>query len=62
MMKSRGILRLTDSLGHILLPEDIRRELGIHENDLVEFLLQGDQIILKKCDSSIPCTKSADVS
>ena len=58
-MKSTGIVRRIDELGRIVIPIEIRRNLGLAERDSVEFLTEGDRIVLRKyqdaclfCDSS----------
>lgn len=58
-MKSTGIVRKVDELGRIVLPIELRRNLGIAEKDSLEIYLDGNNIILKKhhpacifCDES----------
>lgn len=58
-MKSTGIVRKIDELGRIVIPIEIRRNLGLAERDSVELFMEGDRIILQKyqdtclfCDSS----------
>ena len=58
-MKSTGIVRRIDELGRIVMPIEIRRNLGLAERDSVELFTEGDRIILQKyqdtclfCDSS----------
>jgi transcriptional pleiotropic regulator of transition state genes len=58
-MKSTGIVRKIDELGRIVIPIEIRRNLGLAERDSVELFTEGDRIILQKyqdtclfCDSS----------
>lgn len=47
-MKSTGIVRKLDELGRIVLPIEMRRNLGIAEKDALEIFAEGDKIILKK--------------
>ena len=48
-MKSTGIVRSLDAVGRIVLPMEIRKQLGITErNDALEIYTEGDKIILKK--------------
>ena len=47
-MKKTGMTRPIDSLGRVVIPMEIRENLGIETKDLLEISLQGDQIILKK--------------
>lgn len=51
-MKTTGIVRPVDGLGRIVLPIELRRNLDIQERDLVEILLEGDRIILRKHESA----------
>ena len=51
-MKTTGIVRPVDGLGRIVLPIELRRNLDIHERDLVEIFLEGDRIILRKNDTA----------
>lgn len=48
-MKSTGIVRPLDSVGRIVLPMEIRKQLNILSNkDSLEIFTDGDKIILKK--------------
>lgn len=47
-MKSTGIIRKVDDLGRIVLPVELRRNLGIEEKDPLEIFVDRDQIILRK--------------
>ena len=47
-MKSTGVVRKVDELGRIVLPAEIRQNLGIEVKDPLEFFVEGEQIILKK--------------
>lgn len=47
-MKGTGIIRRVDDLGRIVIPKDLRRNLGIEENTPMEFFPNGDYICLKK--------------
>ena len=47
-MKSTGMVRSVDELGRIVLPIELRRNLGINEKDSLEIYGNGNQIILKK--------------
>ena len=51
-MKSTGIIRKVDELGRIVLPIRMRRILDIAERDEVELYLDGDKIVLCKCEAS----------
>lgn len=48
-MKSTGIVRPLDSVGRIVLPMEIRKQLNIVSNkDSLEIFTDGDKIVLKK--------------
>ncbi|MBC7338947.1 MAG: AbrB/MazE/SpoVT family DNA-binding domain-containing protein [Firmicutes bacterium] len=47
-MKEPGIVRRTDRLGRIVLPTELRKMMGIHENSSLEFFVEDDKIILKR--------------
>lgn len=61
-MKSTGIVRKVDELGRIVLPIELRRNLGLTEKDPVEIYIEGDQIILKKYKPIMSCAVTGDVS
>lgn len=52
MVKSTGIIRKVDELGRIVIPMELRTKLGIAEKDALEIFVDGNSIILKKCNSS----------
>ena len=47
-MKATDIIRRVDDLGRIVIPKEIRRNLGIHEGDPLEIFLHEDCICFKK--------------
>ncbi len=47
-MKSTGVIRRIDELGRIVIPKEIRRNLGIRDGENVEIYTENDSIILKK--------------
>lgn len=47
-MKSTGITRKIDELGRIVIPKEIRRNLGIRDGESLEIFTDEDSIILKK--------------
>lgn len=51
-MKSTGVIRKLDVLGRIVIPIEIRRNLGIDVKDSLEIFVDSDQILLKKYESS----------
>ena len=51
-MKSTGIIRQLDSLGRIVLPIELRRSLDINSKDLLEIMVDGNSVVLRKFDSN----------
>lgn len=47
-MKSTGIVRRVDELGRVVLPIELRNNLGINEKDPLEIYVDGSSIVLKK--------------
>ena len=47
-MKTTGIVRRVDDLGRVVIPKEIRRNLGIREGDPLEIFLHEDCICFKK--------------
>lgn len=47
-LKSTGVVRRIDELGRIVIPKEIRRNLGIKDGENVEIFTEEDYIILKK--------------
>lgn len=47
-MKSTGITRKIDELGRVVIPKEIRRNLGIRDGESLEIFTDEDSIILKK--------------
>lgn len=61
-MKSTGAVRAVDELGRIVIPIRTRRDLGINENDQIEILVDGEEVILQKYkDKCIFCKGEKDV-
>ena len=50
-MKSTGITRRIDDLGRIVIPKEIRKNLKIKENEILEIFIYNEEIILKKYSS-----------
>ena len=50
-MKSTGITRRIDDLGRIVIPKEIRRNLKIKNNEILEIFIENENIILKKFSS-----------
>lgn len=47
-MKSTGVIRRIDELGRIVVPKEIRRNLGMRDGENIEIFTNEDSIILKK--------------
>ena len=66
-MKTTGVIRQLDSLGRIVLPIELRRTLDIKTKDMLEILVEGNSVILRKyepnchfCGSSSGLTSYRD--
>ena len=66
-MKTTGVFRQLDSLGRIVLPIELRRSLNINTKDLLEILVEGNTVTLRKyepnchfCGSSAGLTSYRD--
>ena len=61
-MKSTGITRAVDDLGRIVIPKELRRNLGISEGTPLEIYTDADRIVLKRYISGcLFCGKTEDV-
>lgn len=61
-MKSTGIVRKVDELGRVVIPIELRRNLGIDVRDALEIFVDGEHIVLKKYSPScIFCEQAKDV-
>lgn len=47
-MKTTGVIRRIDELGRIVIPKEIRRNLGIRDGENIEIFTDENSIILKK--------------
>jgi len=47
-MTATGITRRIDDLGRIVLPSEIRNNMGIKATDMIEFFVEGRQVIMQK--------------
>lgn len=55
-----GIIRRIDDLGRIVIPKEIRRNLGIREGDPLEIGVSDDAIVLTKYNVADECTPALD--
>lgn len=61
-MKSTGMVRKVDELGRVVIPKELRRTLGIDNQDPLEIFIDGDKVILKKYKPNMACTVTGEVS
>lgn len=47
-MKATGIIRRIDDLGRVVIPKEIRRNLGIHEGDPLEIFIENNCVCFNK--------------
>ena len=61
-MKSTGMLRAVDKMGRVVIPKEIRKQLGVKNDvDSFEIYMEGDKVILKKYQPTcIFCDNLAD--
>ena len=61
-MKATGIVRPVDPLGRVVIPVELRRNLGIKTDDSLEVFVDGEYIMLKKYEPAcIFCGSVNDV-
>ena len=61
-MKATGIVRPVDPLGRVVIPIELRRNLGINTDDSLEVFVDGQFIMLKKYEPAcIFCGSSKDI-
>lgn len=60
-MKSTGITRALDGLGRIVIPSELRRTLGLKENDPMEIFTEDDRIIIRKYRNKNECIVTGEV-
>ncbi|BFH14538.1 AbrB family transcriptional regulator [Paenibacillus dendritiformis] len=61
-MKATGIVRRVDELGRIVIPKELRRTMGIGEQEPMEIYTDGDRIVLKRYFSGCSLCGSAEGS
>ncbi len=59
-MKSTGIVRKVDELGRVVLPIELRRNMGIKIKDSLEIFVEDNMIFLKKYEPADIFTGSMD--
>jgi len=61
-MKSTGMVRKIDPLGRLVIPIEVRRVLGLKENEPVEMFVSGKQVIVQKYEAScITCGSTENI-
>ena len=61
-MKRTGVTRPVDQLGRIVIPSELRRILGLDNGTVVEFLVDGNQLIVQKyATRCVMCGNDEDV-
>ncbi|HHW41016.1 MAG TPA: AbrB/MazE/SpoVT family DNA-binding domain-containing protein [Syntrophomonadaceae bacterium] len=61
-MKSIGVVRKVDELGRVVIPIEVRRNLGIAEKDPLEIYVDSEKIILKKYEPTcVFCGEAGDI-
>lgn len=51
-MKATGIVRRVDDLGRIVIPKEIRRQLGVSEGTPMELFVKDGKVIFQKYNTS----------
>lgn len=51
-MKATGIIRRMDDLGRVIIPKEIRRNMGIREGDPLEIFVHEGCVCFKKYDTN----------
>jgi len=51
-----------DELGRVVIPIELRRNLGISEKDALEIYVDDDKIVLKKYKPNMTCIITGEVS
>ncbi len=61
-MKATGIVRPVDPLGRVVIPIELRRNLGIETDDSLEVFVDGQFIMLKKYEPAcVFCGSGKDI-
>ena len=47
-MKATGVVRPVDALGRVVIPIELRRNMGIQTDDSLDIFVDGQYIMLKK--------------
>jgi transcriptional pleiotropic regulator of transition state genes len=61
-MKKTGMNRKVDDLGRVVIPAEIRKGFGIREGDHLDIAVDGDHIVLTRCEDSCTfCRSTTDL-
>ncbi len=60
-MKATGVVRRIDELGRVVVPKEIRRNLGIKAFEQLEIFIEDESIILKKYSNFTRLNKMANI-
>ncbi|MCI8590179.1 MAG: AbrB/MazE/SpoVT family DNA-binding domain-containing protein [Clostridiales bacterium] len=61
-MKATGMVKQIDEMGRIVIPREIKRNMGIEDRDHLEIFVESDKIILKKYQPGcIFCGNTEDI-
>lgn len=52
-MKATGIVRRVDDLGRVVIPKEIRRNLGIYEGEALEIYIEDGGVLFKKFETHL---------
>ena len=52
-MKATGIIRRVDDLGRVVIPKEIRRNLGIYEGEALEIYVEDGGVLFKKFETNL---------
>lgn len=52
-MKATGIIRRVDDLGRVVIPKEIRRNLGIYEGEALEIYIEDGGVLFKKFETNL---------
>lgn len=52
-MKSTGIIRRVDDLGRVVIPKEIRRNLGIYEGEPLEIYIVDNGVAFRKFEPNL---------
>lgn len=61
-MRKTGMNRKVDDLGRVVIPAEIRKAFGIRDGDHLDIAVDGDHIVLTRCeDSCVFCRSGEDL-